>query len=188
VQTQRRHALKIGLLVIPLICGMAVHPGFAKGGKSIGHSYVKSAARPSGTSAKQALHSGNQGPAKTDTAHTTVAHSGDRPSDNDTRITVQPRRLGKSLNPNTGPPAELPFARKPYHPRTLSALPRAPYTAIRNAIGLPISPRELLDRATDRTRMVSALLPPLYRLPFLTPRPVGSSEQAPPCPVLLRIS
>jgi hypothetical protein len=141
VRTQRRHAFKIGLLVIPLICGMAVHPGFSKGGKSIGHAYVKSAARPSGTSAKQAPHSGNQGPAKTDIAHATVTHSSDRPNDIDTRITVQPRRLGKSVYPNTGPPAELPFARKPYHPRTLSALPRTPYPPIRNAIGLPISPR-----------------------------------------------
>ena len=143
MQTQLRHAFKIGLLVIALICGMAVHPGFAKGGKSTGHAYVKSAARPSGTSAKQAPHSGNQGPAKTDTAHTTVTHSGDRPSDIDTRITVQPRRLGKSANPNTGHahPAELPLARNPYHPRNLSALPRAPYSPIRNAIGLPISPR-----------------------------------------------
>jgi hypothetical protein len=103
---------------------------------------VKAAARPSGTSAKQPPHSGNQGPAKTDTAHTTVTHCGDRRSDIDTRITVQPRRLAKSVNPNTGhAPAELPFARKPYHPRTLSALPRAPYPPIRNAIGLPISPR-----------------------------------------------
>jgi hypothetical protein len=121
---------------------MTVHSGFAKGGKSIGHAYVKSAARPSGTSAKQAPPSRNQGPAKTDTAHTTVRHSGDRPSDIDTRIAVQPRRLAKSANPNTGhAPAELPFARKTYHPRTLSALPRAPYPPIRNAIGLPISPR-----------------------------------------------
>jgi hypothetical protein len=37
---QRRHAFKIGLLLIPLICGMTVHPGFAKGGKSTGHAYV----------------------------------------------------------------------------------------------------------------------------------------------------
>jgi hypothetical protein len=96
VRTQRRHAFKIRLLLILLICGMTIHPGFAKGGKSIGHAYVKSAARPSGTSAKQAPHSGNQGPAKTDTAPTTVTHSGDRPSDIDTRITVQPRRLAKS--------------------------------------------------------------------------------------------
>jgi hypothetical protein len=122
---------------------MAVHPGFAKGGKSTGHAYVKSAARPSGTSAKQAPHSENQGPAKTDTAHTTITRSGDRPSEIDTRITVQPGRLGKSANPNTGHahPAELPFARNPYHPRSLSAPPRAPYSPIRNAIGLPISPR-----------------------------------------------
>jgi hypothetical protein len=122
---------------------MAAQPGFAKGGKSTGHAYVKFAARPSGTGAKQAPHSENQGPAKTDTAHTTVTRSGDRPSDIDTRITVQPRRLGKSINPNTGHthPAELPFARNPCHPRTLSAPPRAPYSPIRNAIGLPISPR-----------------------------------------------
>jgi hypothetical protein len=122
---------------------MAAQPGFAKGGKSAGHAYVKSAARPSGTGAKQAPHSENQGPAKTDTAHTTVPRSGDRPSDIDTRITVQPRRLGKSANPNTGHahPAELPFARSLYHPRILSALPRAPYQPIRNAIGLPIPPR-----------------------------------------------
>jgi hypothetical protein len=122
---------------------MALEPGFAKGGKSTGHVYVKSAARPSGTGAKQAPRIENEGPAKTDTAHTTVTRSGDRPSDIDTRITVQPRRLGKSVNPNTAHarPAELPFARNPYHPRTLSALPRAPYLPIRNAIGLPISPR-----------------------------------------------
>jgi hypothetical protein len=139
VRTRRRHAFTIGLLVIPLICSMAVYPGFAKGGKSTGHAYVKSAARPSGTSAKQAPHSGNQGPAKTDTAHTTVTRSGDRPSDIDTRITVQPRRLGKSVIPDTGHPH--PVERNPYHPRTLSALPHAPYSPIRNAIGLPISPR-----------------------------------------------
>jgi hypothetical protein len=143
VRTKRRHAFKIGLLVIPLIGIMAAQPGFAKGGKSTGHAYVKSAARPSGTGAKQAPHSENPGPAKTDTAHTTVTRGGDRPSDIDTRITVQPRRLGKSVNPNTGHahPAELTFARNPHHPRTLSALPRAPYSPIRNAIGLPILPR-----------------------------------------------
>jgi hypothetical protein len=134
---------KIGLLVIPLIGSMAVEPGFAKGGKSTGHAYVKSA-RPSGTGAKQAPHSENQepgGPAKTDTAHTTVTRSGD--SDIDTRITVQPRRLGKNVNPNIGHAhaAESPVARTPYRPRTLSALPRAPYSPMRNAIGLPISPR-----------------------------------------------
>jgi hypothetical protein len=143
VRTQRRDAFRIGVLVIPLICIMAAQPGFAKGGKSTGDAYVKSATRPSGTGAKQAPHSENQGPAKTDTAHTTVTRTGDRPSDIDTRITVQPRRLGKSVYPNSGHahPAELPFARNPYHPRTLSALPLAPYSPIRNAIGLPISPR-----------------------------------------------
>jgi hypothetical protein len=113
-------------------------------GKSAGHACVKSAARPSGTGAKQVPHSENPGPAKTDTAHTTVTRGGDRPSDIDTRITMQPRRLGKSVNPNTGHAhlAELPFPRNPYHPRTLAALPLAPYSPpIRNAIGLPISPR-----------------------------------------------
>jgi hypothetical protein len=142
VRTQRRHVFGIGLLVIPLIGSLGVQPGFAKGGKSIGHAYVKAAARPSGTDAKQAPHSENQRPAKTDTAHTTVTRGGERPSDIDTRITVQPRRLGKSINPNTryAHPAELPFARNPYHPRTLSAPPRAPYSPTRNAIGLPISP------------------------------------------------
>jgi hypothetical protein len=148
VRTQRRHAFKIGLLVIPLIGSMAVESGFAKGGKSAGHAYVKSAARPSGTSAKQAPHSENQRPAKTDTAHPTVTRSGDRPSDIDTRISLQPRRLGKSASPNTGHahPAELPLARNPYHPRNLSALPRAPYSPIRNAIGVPISPRGTVGR------------------------------------------
>jgi hypothetical protein len=47
---------------------------------------------------------------------------------------------------------------------------------------------ELLDRATNYNRIVSALLPPLYRLPFLTLRPVGLWGPVPPCPVLLRIS
>jgi hypothetical protein len=72
VRTQRRDAFRIGVLVIPLICIMAAQPGFAKGGKSTGHAYVKSAARPSGTDAKHAPHSENRGQAKTDTAHTSV--------------------------------------------------------------------------------------------------------------------
>ena len=59
-----------------------------------------------------------------------------------TRALPCSRGASQRANPNAGhAPAELPFARKPYHPRTLSALPRAPYPPIRNAIGLPISPR-----------------------------------------------
>jgi hypothetical protein len=45
---------------------------------------------------------------------------------------------------------------------------------------------DLLDRTTNHTRIVSALLPPLYRPPFLTVQPVGSWGLVPPCPVLLR--
>jgi len=129
-------AFKIGLLVILLVCSMAAQPGFTKGGKSTAHGYGKSAAG----GAKQTPQGQTQGPAKADTTHTPVTREGDKPSDIDTRITVQPRRLGKSLSPNAGHVNPLSLA-NPNHQRTLSALPRAPYSPARNAIGLPISPR-----------------------------------------------
>jgi hypothetical protein len=129
-------AFKIGLLVILLVCSMAAQPGFTKGGKSTAHGYGKSAAG----GAKQTPQGQTQGPAKADTTHTPVTREGDKPSDIDTRISVQPRRLGKSLSPNAGHVNPLSLA-NPNHQRTLSALPRAPYSPARNAIGLPISPR-----------------------------------------------
>ena len=46
---------------------------------------------------------------------------------------------------------------------------------------------ELSGRVTDHIRTVSALLRPLYRLPFPTVQPVGSWGLVPLCPVLLRI-
>jgi hypothetical protein len=139
-----RCAFEIGLLVTLLIGSVAVQPGFSKGGRGAGHVYGKSAARPSESGARQALRGDNiQGPAKADVAHTAVTRYADKPSDIDTRITVQPRRLGKSVTPNTGnaKPAQTSLARSQYRPRTLSALPRAPTPPVRNAIGLPISPR-----------------------------------------------
>jgi hypothetical protein len=137
-------AFRIGLLAILLLGSMAVQPGFAKSGKSTGRVLAKSAARPSESGAKQPPQGENQGPGKADIAHIPVTRDGDKLNDIETRITVQPRRLGKSLNPNIGHANALSFARNPYHPRTLSALPRVPYSPVRNAIGLPISPRASL--------------------------------------------
>ncbi len=137
MRKQGNRALKIGLALL-LVGSMAVQPGFAKGGKGSGRVLTKSAARPSEPGAKQMPQS--QVPAKADSARTPVTREGDKPSDIDTPITVPPRRLGKSLNPNIGQIKPL-SPSNPYHQRTLSALPRVPYSSVRNAIGLPISPR-----------------------------------------------
>jgi hypothetical protein len=155
MRKQGHRALKIGLLVILLVGSIAAQPGFAKGGKGNGRVLAKSAARPSEARAKQTPQGQSQGPAKADTAHAPV----DKPSDIDTRIAIQPRRLGKSLNPNTGQVKPFSLA-NPYHQRTLSALPRAPYSPARNAIGLPISPRVSAGLHPNGLRPVRPLIPP----------------------------
>ena len=142
--TQCRRTLEIVLLVILVIGSVGVQPGFAKGARGPRHVYGKSAARPSESSAKPSLRGENttQGPAKSDAAHKAVTRGADKPSDIDTRISVQPRLLGKSVNPNRS------VAQSPYHRRTLSALPRAHIPPVRNAIGIPISLRGNLGPST----------------------------------------
>ena len=63
-----------------------------------------------------------------------MARGVDKPSDIETRISVHPRLLGKSVHPN-GPVAQL-----PYHRRKLSTLPRVQIPPLHNAIGQPNSP------------------------------------------------
>jgi hypothetical protein len=159
-------ALKIGLAIL-LIGSLAVRPGFAKGARGGQHADDgKAAARPAETGAGQAPSAEDKGggAAKADTTlHAPARNDTDRrsgpaspepdasnkdaprgkPGDIDTRITVQPRRLGKSAKPNNGhaKTIESPIARNLYHRRTLSSVPRAPNPPVRNAIGLPVSPR-----------------------------------------------
>jgi hypothetical protein len=129
--------VSIGFLIL-VIGSAGVQPGFGKGAR--GHVYSKSAGRPSSSRAKPApQHENNpQGSVKTDIAHPPVTRGPDKPADIDARITVQPRQLGKSINPSVKP---LSVTRNPYQPRTLSALPRVPNSQARNAIGIPILPR-----------------------------------------------
>ncbi len=132
----------VGILVMVLI-GSGLQPGFAKGGRVPGHVYSKSAARPS-SSAKPAPQGATktQVPVRADTAHSAVPRGADKPSDIDTRINVQARLPEKRVNPNgVNAKAGLSNIRNPYHQRTLSALPRRPNSPVRNAIGLPILPR-----------------------------------------------
>jgi len=139
-----RCTLEIGLIASLIIGSIGVQPvAFAKGGRGLGHSYGKSAPRPSESNAKPALRgeSAPQGTGKPDTTHTAVTRT-EKPADIDTRISVQPRLLGKSINPNK------PAAQTPYHRRTLSTLPRVQIPPVRNAIGLPISPRGNLEPST----------------------------------------
>src|SRR5262249_19041628 len=141
--------------------------GFAKGGKGGGRMLTKSAARPPESGTKQMPQS--QVPAKVD-SRTTVTREGDKLRDIDTRITVQPRRLGKSLNPNIG--QIKPFSpSNPYHQRTLSALPRAPYSSVRNAIGLPISPRASVGRVDGLHPLVSPAVPNSATRRVVVPNP-----------------
>jgi hypothetical protein len=133
----------LGILIIVLIASAGLQPGFAKGGRGAGHVYNKSAARPS-SSAKPVPQGANnaQVPVKADTAHNAVPRGADKPSDIDTRISVQPRLPEKRVVPNgVNAKAGLSNIRNPYHPRTLSALPPPPNLPVRNAIGVPILPR-----------------------------------------------
>jgi hypothetical protein len=72
-------------------------------------------------------------------AKTNAIRAADKPPQIDTRISVQPPHFGKSVNPYVKP---LPLVRNPYHPRTLSELPRAFGPPTRNAIGISVLPRE----------------------------------------------
>lgn len=142
MRTQCYRTLEIVLLVFLVIGSVGVQPVLAKGAR--GHVYGKSAARPSDSGAKPALHGENttQGPAKADTVHTAVTRGADKPSDIDARISVQPQLLRKSVNPNRS------VAQNPYHRRTPSAVPRIYIPPVRNAIGLPVSPRGNLGPST----------------------------------------
>ncbi len=140
VRTPYRHTV---LLVILAIGGMGAQPVFAKGGRGLGHVAAKSV-RLSEPRAKPALRGDNtpQGSAKADAAHAAVTRGVDKPSEIDTRISVQPRLPGKRVNPNKS------VAQAPYPRRTLSAPPRMQSPPVRNAIGLPISPRGNLGPIT----------------------------------------
>jgi hypothetical protein len=157
MRTQCHRTIRI--LFILLIGSAGLQPGFAKGGRGPGHVYSNSsAARPS-SSAKPALRGANntQVPVKADTAHTAVPRGTDKPRDIDTRISVQPRQLGKSVNPSVKP-----LSVNPYHPRALSALPKAPTSSARNAIGIPIPPRGNVT-ARNRSRPNSPIAAPSVR-------------------------
>jgi hypothetical protein len=132
MRSQCRRTFKMGFLIALAISSAAVQSGFAKGA---GHVHSKSAVRPSQPNAKVVPRSENntQVPAKTN-----AIRGVDKPPQIDTRISVQPPHFGKSLN-RVNP---LPIVRNPYHPRTLSALPRASKPPVRNAIGISILPRE----------------------------------------------
>jgi len=142
MRTQCYRTLEIVLLVFLVVGSVGVQPVFAKGAR--GHGYSKSAARPSESSAKPALHGENitRGPATAHTDHTAVTRGADKPSDIDARISVQPQLLRKSVNPNRS------VAQNPYHRRTLSAVPRIYVPPVRNAIGLPVSTRGNLGPST----------------------------------------
>jgi hypothetical protein len=145
MRTQFRGTLEILFLIILASGSMRAHPVFAKGGRGLGHVAGKSVPRPSEPSAKPALRgeSSTQGQAKGDVAHDPVTRGADKPSAIDTQISVQPRLLlGRSANPNKS------VAQSPYARRTLSALPRVQTPPVRNAIGLPTSPRANVGPST----------------------------------------
>jgi hypothetical protein len=150
--SERHRTAGMGVLIALVISSAAVQPGFAKGP---GHS--KSAVRPSQSNAKLAPRNENNThvPPKTN-----ATRGADKPPEIDTRITVQPPHFGKSVNPNVKP---LPIVRNPYHPRTLSALPRASNPAARNAIGVSILPRETLGARNGAHLPTSPVSPAIPR-------------------------
>jgi hypothetical protein len=152
-------ALKIGLLAVLFVGGLAAQPGFAKNARGSEHAGgrvaeqpVQRAHRESGEPPKVDItshaparndkigrQSGSAPPEPTSNSINTAATRGNKPSDIDTRITVQPSQFGRSANPNSerakNKTTESASARNLYHRRTLQG-------SARNAIGLSISPRE----------------------------------------------